>query len=514
MQKPNPLVLTILDGWGCRQNSKYNAIAKAHTPQWDKWWQTRPHCLLSASGLEVGLPSGQMGNSEVGHMHIGAGRIVQQDFTRINEAIADGVFASNEVFTGLINSVRTQGKTLHILGLLSAGGVHSHEDHLLAFLALCKNKLTTICLHLFLDGRDTPPQSALQSLKKLKVYLDSHPGATITSISGRYFAMDRDQRWERVEPVYRLLTEGYADHHYASAEEAVSAFYREQKTDEFIPPTCVGSRKPIEEGDSIFYFNFRADRAYQLTQAFLDDFFDGFRRTKKPKLHTFISMTDYGKGLPTKIAFPTLGLKNTLGEVLANVGKTQLRMAETEKYAHVTYFLNGGSNQVFPREKRILVPSPSVATYDLHPAMSSPELTRLLTASIAEQAYDVIICNYANADMVGHTGDFRAAIEAIECLDNCLHQIGNVLASKGGTLLITADHGNAELMYDEVTQQAHTAHTSELVPFLYLGNEAWQIASLKGSLIDIAPTMLTLLGIAQPKEMTGHSLLKKNDSNH
>lgn len=502
-----PLVLMILDGWGYREETQHNAIASANTPQWDEWWQTRPHILLDASGHQVGLPDKQMGNSEVGHMHIGAGRVIKQDFTRINEAIASGEFAKNPVLIKLIEDMKTSGKNLHVMGLLSPGGVHSHENHLFAFLSLCKEqRFKQVYLHLFLDGRDTPPQSALGSLAKLKQELEKYPVATIASISGRYFAMDRDHRWERVAPVYNLLTEARSSYHFDTAEQAIKAFYAENKSDEFIPPTLIGEGKAIEDGDSLLFFNFRADRARQLTRSFIDETFNGFIRSKQPRLAHFVSMTFYAKNLTTEAVFPSLFLQNTLGEILAANGLNQLRIAETEKYAHVTFFFNGGSEQVYPNEDRVLISSPLIATYDLLPEMSAPELTHSLVDAIRSEAYDVIICNYANADMVGHSGDFNATVKAIECLDRCMHEVWQALANTGGALLITADHGNAEAMFDEQTHQAHTAHTSQPVPLLYVGGD-WHFNCTKGSLIDIAPTMLALLGITQPAEMTGNSLL-------
>jgi len=510
MPKNTPLVLLILDGWGYREEKQYNAIAAAHTPQWDSWWQTRPHILLEASGNPVGLPDAQMGNSEVGHMHIGAGRIIPQDYTRINDALQTGEYAETPAFIDTITDMKKQGNALHVLGLLSPGGVHSHENHLFAFLDVCaKQQFSNVYLHLFLDGRDTPPQSAHASLARLQTHLMQNPVANIASISGRYYAMDRDQRWQRIEPVYRLLTEQESPYHFDTASEALDAFYQQNINDEFIPPTRIGVGKAIENGDSVLFFNFRADRARQLTQAFLADDFQGFIREKKPKLAHFISMTRYASHLPTRSAFPPVILRNTLGEVLANQGARQLRIAETEKYAHVTFFLNGGSEQAFPHEERLLIPSPNVATYDLQPEMSAPELTKKLVDAIHSRAYDVIICNYANADMVGHTGDFKATVRAIEYLDKAMHEIGQALSQAGGQLLITADHGNAEAMFDASTQQAHTAHTTHPVPLLFVGDN-WHFNTEKGSLIDIAPTMLALLEIQPPAEMTGSVLLEEN----
>ncbi|OCH97077.1 phosphoglycerate mutase (2,3-diphosphoglycerate-independent) [Legionella jamestowniensis] len=511
MQKRIPLVLIILDGWGYREEIPHNAIALADTPQWDKWWSAYPHILLDASGHEVGLPDEQMGNSEVGHMHIGAGRIIPQDFTRINNAIKNGEFASNEAFHNVIQDTQQQDKHLHVMGLLSPGGVHSHEAHLFAFLALCHQySFNKVCLHLFLDGRDTPPQSALQSIARLNNQLEQYPVGKICSLTGRYFAMDRDQRWERSALAYRLLTEGQSNFQFSTAEAAIQHFYLENKFDEFIPPTIIGNPSPVEDGDSIFFFNFRADRARQLTHAFISETFDGFLRARQPNLAHFITMTRYAKNLPTECAFPPLILNNTFGELVAAAGLSQLRIAETEKYAHVTFFFNGGSEHAFENEDRILIPSPQVATYDLLPEMSAPELTHALVDAIHSDAYDVIICNYANADMVGHSGDFKATIKAIECLDRCLHDVGKAVAEKGGALLITADHGNAEAMFDETTQQAHTAHTCQPVPLLFVG-ENWHFNRQQGSLIDIAPTMLTLLDLEIPVEMTGEVLLVENE---
>jgi len=511
MLRKLPLILMILDGWGYREETEHNAIAAANTPQWDSWWKTRPHILLEASGLPVGLPDQQMGNSEVGHMHIGAGRVILQDYTRINAAITDGSFAKNPVFIDTIDDLKHRGQALHVMGLLSTGGVHSHENHLFAFLSLCaQRKFSNIYLHLFLDGRDTSPQSALPSLARLNKYLQEYPVATICSITGRYYAMDRDHRWQRMEPVYHLLTEPPSAPKHSTAEDAVKYFYQQKIYDEFIPPTQIGTGKAINDGDSVFFLNFRADRARQLTQTLVDDDFDGFNRKVKPKIARFVSMTSYSKSLPTCAAFPGMALSNTLGEVIASHGLRQLRLAETEKYAHVTFFLNGGSEQIFANEERVLINSPTVATYDLQPEMSAPELTRAIVKAIQQETYDVIICNYANADMVGHSGNFNATVHAVECLDNAMRTIWQALSEAGGQLLITADHGNAEYMYDNSTHQAHTAHTSRPVPLLYVGDEGWHANAVNGSLIDVAPTLLALLGITPPADMTGHALLVRS----
>lgn len=510
MHPRKPLVLLILDGWGYQEENNYNAIAAAHTPQWDEWWRTYPHMILNASGTGVGLPEQQMGNSEVGHMHIGAGRVIHQDFTRINQAINTKEFDENPVFLNLITQLKQNHKALHIMGLLSEGGIHSHQNHLFSFLKLChQQQFTNIFLHLFLDGRDSPPQSALHHLIALKKHLHRYPVATIASLCGRYFALDRDKRWERTEPVYRLLTEAQSEYQFPEVETAVQAFYEVKTYDEFIPPTLIGDGRAIEDGDSLFFFNFRADRARQLTEAFISPDFQGFLRPRQPTLSHFVTMTRYAKNLATDYAFSPLTLKNTFGEVIAQAGLKQLRLAETEKYAHVTFFFNGGCEEIFTQEERSLIPSPKVATYNLTPEMSAPELTKVLTEAMTSQRYDVIICNYANADMVGHSGDFQATIKAVECLDRCLQQIGETLALCEGNLLITADHGNAEVMFDLKTQQAHTAHTCQPVPLLFVGRD-WHFHQQEGSLIDIAPTLLALLGIAQPHEMTGHCLLTKN----
>lgn len=513
MTKPlkKPLVLVILDGWGYQEEQEHNAIAAANTPQWDEWWQSKPHLLLNASGKEVGLPDLQMGNSEVGHMHIGAGRVIYQDFSRINAAIDSREYFHNAVFLNLIDTLKKNNKTLQVLGLLSPGGVHSHENHLFAFLTLChQQQFSNVRLHLFLDGRDTPPQSALVSIERLNQHLQNYPVAVTASISGRYFAMDRDKRWPRTEQAYQLITAGLSNHHFPDAKTAVSHFYQQGVYDEFIPLTCIGTPKTMEDGDAIFFFNFRADRARQLTEAFIEPGFSAFHRAVQPRLAQFVSMTSYAATLNTICAFPPILLKDTFGEIIAKNGLKQLRIAETEKYAHVTFFFNGGSELVFANEERILIPSPKVATYDLQPEMSALELTQTLTKLIAEDMYDVIICNFANADMVGHSGNFKAAVTAIETLDQCMQQLGKAVAAKNGFILITADHGNAEIMYDNAIHQPHTAHTCQPVPLLFVG-DGWHFKEKSGTLIDVAPTLLTLLGITPPKVMTGKPLLVKNE---
>jgi 2,3-bisphosphoglycerate-independent phosphoglycerate mutase len=506
-----PLVLMVLDGWGYREEISHNAIAAAHTPQWDHWWKTCPHIILNASGHAVGLPDAQMGNSEVGHMHIGAGRIILQDLTRINQAIADHSFMQNELLIETIHTLKKTNKTFHVMGLLSPGGVHSHENHLFEFLKLCaKHQFFNVILHLFLDGRDTSPQSARQSIALLEKNLTQYPVAQIGSLSGRYYAMDRDNRWARIEPVYCLLTEGLSKEQAATPLEALEAYYARGIYDEFIPPTRIGPSRPAEENDAVFFFNFRSDRARQLTEALISPEFKGFERRKKPKLAYFISMTQYADYLNTQCVFPPHTLQNSLGEILSQRGLHQLRIAETEKYAHVTFFFNGGSEQIFTHETRVLIPSPDVATYDKKPEMSAQLLTDTIVDAILNGKYDVIICNFANADMVGHTGDFNATVLAIECLDQSMAKIYNAIETVKGQLLITADHGNAECMFDNETHQPHTAHTNDPVPLLYVGHPGWEFIQKSGSLIDIAPTILTLLNITPAVEMTGTPLLKQN----
>ncbi len=507
MVNKKAVVLIILDGWGYRENPSQNAIAAAHTPQWTHWWQTCPHVLLDASGTAVGLPTGQMGNSEVGHMHIGAGRKILQDLTFINQAIETGDFENNPVLLRMIQDAKDTKKAIHIMGLLSHGGVHSHQNHLFAFLKLCaKQHYTQINIHLFLDGRDVPPKQIQESFQSLQTILHQYPVGKVRSLCGRYWAMDRDQRWPRIEPVYQLLTTGHSPHQYASVEEAIHAYYDQGLSDEFFPPTQIGSPTPIADGDALFYFNFRADRAKQLTAAFLAPDFQGFTRQTVPHLAHFVSMTPYDPQLPTESVFPPRHLQQTFGEVLAQHELCQLRIAETEKYAHVTFFFNGGENCKFKREERIMIPSPQVATYDLQPEMSVAQLATALIDAITSQHFDVIICNFANADMVGHSGHFQATVAAIEAIDHALEKIGAAIQQVNGHLFITADHGNAEFMFDDQTQQPHTAHTCSPVPFLYVGDPQRQFQQELGSLIDIAPTILTLLGIQPPKEMTGHAL--------
>jgi 2,3-bisphosphoglycerate-independent phosphoglycerate mutase len=511
-ERPRPLVLIILDGWGHREEKNANAISAAIKPHWDELWRRYPHTLVAGSGKCVGLPQGQMGNSEVGHLNMGAGRVVFQDLTRIDNAIASQEFFSNPLLVDTVEQTKTSGKALHILGLLSPGGVHSHENQIFALLELAsRHQLNKVYVHAFLDGRDTPPRSAAASLTKLTHVCEKFKCGKIASIIGRYYAMDRDKRWERVEQAYDLLTSGSVEFTAPDALSALELAYARGENDEFVKATGIHANgQPqvvIEEGDSVIFMNFRADRARELTQAFIDKDFTGFTRKRHPRLKTFVTLTQYDATFPVPVAYPPDPLTHILGEYLSELGLRQLRIAETEKYAHVTFFFNGGTEKPYPGEDRILIPSPKVATYDLKPEMSAPELTDKLIENIKSGIYNVIICNFANPDMVGHTGNFDATVKAIEVIDDCLGKITKALLECGGEALITADHGNAEMMFDEATGQPHTAHTQELVPLIYIGRAAKTTQS-DAVLSDIAPTMLYLMGIPQPKEMTGRPLFK------
>ncbi len=510
MQQALPIALIILDGFGYREQAQYNAIASANTPCWDRLWQTCPHTLLQGSGLAVGLPPAQMGNSEVGHMNLGLGRVVYQDFTRISREVEGGQFAQNTVFLELLQQLNRTKRTLHVLGLLSPGGIHSHESHIHALLRLAKEQaVTQVVVHAFLDGRDTPPKCAEQAITQLESVMQSLACGEIASLSGRYYAMDRDQRWDRLLPVYRMLTQGQAEYAYANSLEALDQAYQRGETDEFVQPTRVHHGKPpiyFRAGDGVIFMNFRADRARQLTQALVLPEFSGFKRAVIPDFGGFVTLTEYATHLPVSVAYPPPTYHNGIGEYLSQLGKSQLRIAETEKYAHVTFFFNGGVEAVYPKETRVLIPSPKVATYDLQPEMSAYVMTEALEKAIQEQKFDLIVCNFANADMVGHSGNFSATVKAIEVIDQCLSRIEKALQTVKGEMIITADHGNADLMFDETTNQPHTAHTREPVPFVYMGRAVKQV-SAGGSLSDVAPTILHLMGLAQPAEMTGKSLL-------
>ena len=507
-----PLTLVILDGFGYRADKKDNAIAQANTPFFDRVMANYPWTLIGGSGHAVGLPTGQMGNSEVGHLNIGAGRVVQQDFTRIDAEIDSGAFFKNPVLLSAVGKAVLQNKSVHIMGLLSPGGVHSHEKQIQAMIELAASAgATKIYLHAFLDGRDTPPQSALASLQAMDVLFKKLSCGKIASMIGRYYAMDRDNRWERVQAAYELLTEGHAVRSAETAEEGLALAYANNENDEFVKATSLHAKteKPtiIEDGDVVIFMNYRADRARQLTHAFTDESFTRFTRNTKPKLAEYVMLTEYDATFHLPAAYQPLSLHNVFSEVIANAGLHQLHIAETEKYAHVTFFFNGGREAPFENEDRVLIPSPKVATYDLQPEMSAPLLTETLITAIQSKKYDVIICNYANPDMVGHTGNISATIKAIEVIDACLTKIDAALQVIGGELLITADHGNAEKMYDEATGQPHTAHTSDPVPFIYIGRPA-TITHTDGALYDIAPTMLYLMGMPKPVEMTGRPLVK------
>ncbi len=509
--RPKPIVLIILDGWGYREDPHYNAILAAKTPHWDELWQHYPHTTISSSGSDVGLPRGQMGNSEVGHLHMGAGRLVPQDLMRLDNAISDGNFFKNQVLAEAALQTKKMNSSLHIMGLLSPGGVHSHESHIQAMLRLAAQQgIDSIYIHAILDGRDTPPRSALCSIAALEKEIKELGVGKIASIIGRYYAMDRDKRWERTQKAYELYTLGMAPFSAETAADGLELAYERNENDEFVQATTLHLKNDqpvtIKENDVIVFMNFRADRARQLTRAFTEKEFAHFPRSVTPQVQ-FITLTRYAADIHTPTAYPPVEVKNSLGELVSNDGLTQLRIAETEKYAHVTFFFNGGKETPFPGEDRILVPSPKVATYDLKPEMSARELTDKLVEDILATKHNLIICNFANPDMVGHSGNMEATISAVEVIDECLGRIIKALKSVGGEVIITADHGNAELMFDEVAGQPQTAHTSNLVPFLYIGRKA-TINPIPGSLIDIAPTVLYLLNLKIPEEMKGHTLVQ------
>jgi 2,3-bisphosphoglycerate-independent phosphoglycerate mutase len=502
-----PVLLIILDGFGHREECEHNAICQARKPHWDHLWRSHPHTTIDASEKWVGLPKDQMGNSEVGHMNIGAGRVVYQDYTRIENAIETGEFTRNSVLAKAVETARGAGRSLHVLGLLSPGGVHSHESQIHALLRMAAGAgARDMKVHAFLDGRDTPPRSAEASLLALDRLCAELKAGRIASICGRYYAMDRDSRWERVQPPYDLITQGKTAHRAGTAVEGLQGAYARGESDEFVQATAVGAGARMEDGDAAIFMNFRADRARQMTRALTDPGFTGFVRERFPRLGYFCTLTSYGEDYAhIPAAFPPQSVANGFGEVVAAQGLRQLRIAETEKYAHVTYFFNGGVETPYPGEERILVPSPRVATYDLKPEMSAYEVTEKLVEAIRSRRFGAIICNFANGDMVGHTGNLAAAIRAIEVLDECIGRVVTAMREAGGEVLITADHGNAETMLDPATRQAHTAHTLNVVPLLYVGRKA-QIAA-RGALQDVAPTLLTMMGLPQPPQMTGKSLI-------
>ena len=503
-----PLVLLILDGWGHSDSTEHNAIYSAHTPVWDKLWANAPHTLIQTSGMAVGLPEGQMGNSEVGHMTLGAGRVVYQNFTRINKAISDGDFFTNPAYVNAVDRAVGNGKAVHILGLLSAGGVHSHEDHILAACELAATRgADKVYVHGFLDGRDCPPRSAQQSLEKTDRKLAELGVGCIASICGRYYAMDRDSRWDRVQSAYDLLTSVTAEFTANSAVEGLQAAYDREENDEFVQATAIRGGAAIKDGDTVLFMNFRPDRARQITRAFVDSAFDSFQRNATPQLADFVMTTEYADTIKTPCAFPPVPLINSMGDYLSQQNKTQLRIAETEKYAHVTFFYSGGREALYQGEQRILIPSPQVATYDLQPEMNADEVTDKLVDAIASGQFDTIICNYANGDMVGHTGVFSAAVKAAEYVDLCVDRITQAVRAAGGDCLITADHGNLEEMFDASSGQISTQHSTLPVPLVYVGDRNLTLSD-NGSLADVAPTMLALMDLPQPAEMNGRSLVE------
>ncbi len=508
MNRPKPVVLCILDGWGESDVREHNAILQAHTPHWDALRASCPMGLLEASEANVGLPTGQMGNSEVGHMNIGAGRIVLQDLPRIDAAVADGSLAQNAALQQFIAGLQASGGTCHLMGLVSDGGVHSHQSHMLALAHIIARAGVPVAIHAFTDGRDVSPKSAESYLKTLESALPQQ--CRVATISGRYYAMDRDKRWERIQLAYNTLTEANGPQE-ANAQAAIATAYAAGKTDEFILPTVIGNYAGMRDGDGILMTNFRADRARQLLTALLDPDFSGFARTHTPNFATSLGMAEYSAALNPLLPalFPPQEITDSLGELAAAHGLTQLRIAETEKYAHVTFFFNGGREEPFAGETRTLIPSPDVATYDLKPEMSAPEMTEKLVEAITSRTYDLIVVNYANTDMVGHSGDIHAAIKAVEAIDQCLGKLRDAIDHSGGVMMITADHGNAECLHDDDANQPHTAHTCNPVPCLLVGALPTETPrSLgRGILADIAPTLCGLLGLPVPSAMTGQNLL-------
>ena len=504
--RPKPVMLLILDGWGHREEVEDNALAQADLPNWRHLLATCPHTLVHTEGRHVGLPDGQMGNSEVGHMNLGAGRIVYQDLTRVDAAIEDGSFFANAELNAACRDAIAHDGTLHVMGLLSPGGVHSHEAHIFAMLDLAHRAgVPRVAVHAFLDGRDTPPQSAEASLRALQALCDRLGNARISSVGGRYFAMDRDKRWDRVRRGWDAIVEAAGEHRATDALSALQAAYARGENDEFVAPTVIGAASPMRDGDAVVFMNFRADRARQLTAAFVDPGFEGFV-ARRPALSRFVCLSEYDAKLPAPLAFGPDDLRHTFGEIVADAGLTQLRIAETEKYAHVTFFFSGGREALFAGEERILVPSPQVATYDLQPEMSCPELTDKLVAAIGSGRFDAIVCNIANPDMVGHSGILAAAIAAAQAVDIAIGRIAQAVREVGGALIITADHGNLEMMRDPATGQPHTAHTVGPVPLVYVGDRDVALRG-GGALRDVAPTLLVLMNVQPPAEMSGQSLL-------
>ncbi|MDY6891183.1 MAG: 2,3-bisphosphoglycerate-independent phosphoglycerate mutase [Pseudomonadota bacterium] len=507
--------LIILDGFGV-ESTPSSAVEAARTPTWDRLLACNPNSRIQTSGLAVGLPEGQMGNSEVGHMNIGAGRTVYQNFTRISKSIAEGDFFANPVLCEAMDEAIRRGRAVHVLGLLSPGGVHSHEEHIFALLEMAvKRGARQVYLHAILDGRDVPPRSAESSIKAAEAVFRRLGRGAIATVVGRYFAMDRDNRWDRVELAYDAITGGVAPQRAGSALEALHNAYARGENDEFVQATVITdvSGQPVgtvADGDSVICANFRPDRAREISRAFVDgEQFAGFERKRHPELGAYVMLTEYAADIAAPVAYPPEAIHNGLGEYLSGLGKTQLRISETEKYAHVTFFFNGGQEAIYPGEERILIPSPQVATYDLKPEMSAPEIADKLCAAIRSQRFDLIVCNFANGDMVGHTGKFDAAVKAVETVDQCLARVLAALHEVGGEALITADHGNVELMVDPESGQPHTAHTRWPVALIYDGPRKGTLKLADGALCDLAPTLLALMALQPPREMTGHSLLRQ-----
>lgn len=506
--KQRPVVLCILDGWGYRAETSHNAVALAETPVFDRWYATAPHCLLRTDGAEVGLPDGQFGNSEVGHMNLGGGRIMLQELPRIDRATASGAIAELAPFRELVERSLTAGGRVHVIGLLSPGGVHSHELHLFGVVKQLAAAGLGVRVHAFLDGRDTPPRSARPSIERLEAVLGALEDASIATVIGRYYAMDRDNRWERTELAYDAIVVGEAALRAATALDALEQAYAADQGDEFVRPTVIGDYAGMADGDGLLCINFRTDRVRQLLRALALDDFTGFARRRRPKLAVLAGMTRYAADLDDHllVLFPPQTAADLMGEVVARAGMTQLRMAETEKYPHVTFFFNGGEERVFPGEERVMVPSPKVATYDLQPEMSAVELADRCVEAIDGGRFDFILINFANPDMVGHTGVEAAAIKAVETVDACLGRLIDAVTRARGAMLVTADHGNCELMQDPVTGEPHTSHTTNPVPCFLVGAASY-VRLRDGRLADVAPTLLQLLGLPQPEAMTGRCLI-------
>jgi 2,3-bisphosphoglycerate-independent phosphoglycerate mutase len=507
-QTPRPVVLCILDGWGDRLATDGNAIANAATPNWDRFSIEYPKSLLKSCALDVGLPEGQMGNSEVGHMNLGAGRIVMQDLPRIDGAISDGSLADKPELMAFIDALKQSGGACHLLGLLSPGGVHSHQDHMVELVRIVTSAGVPVQLHAFLDGRDTPPKKGREYLEKFLQDTAGMNGFAVATVSGRFYALDRDQRWERVEQSHRAMVAGEGERH-DDPVGAVTASYEADKGDEFMLPTVIGDYAGMADGDGLLMANFRADRAREILTALADPAFDGFNRAATPAFAARLGMVNYSSALNALFPalFPSEALSGILGQVVSEAGSTQLRIAETEKYAHVTFFLNGGREELFEGEERILVPSPKVATYDLQPEMSAPEVTDKLIAAIVGGTFDLIVVNYANGDMVGHTGILAAAMQAAETLDASLGRLEAAVKAAGGVMFVTADHGNCEEMFDVENDGPHTQHSLNLVPAIMVNAPVGVQGLRDGRLSDVAPTLLQLMGLVKPVEMTGESLL-------